>query len=130
MCVCVYKYNTCPISFLIILVLKIKLSNEYESAFLFGYTTGFVGSQFPDQGLNPCPLQLKCRVLPTGLPGKSLKVLFNYKLKIKLTLLVRDRDGNISGSQKEENRKMCIKGRSIIMRTWVFGCIYAVGYLR
>ena len=28
-------------------------------------------SQFPDQGLNPCPLQWKSGVLTTGLPGKS-----------------------------------------------------------
>ena len=36
-------------------------------------TMQHVGSQFPDQGLNLCPLQLKCRVLPTGPPGKFQK---------------------------------------------------------
>ena len=30
-----------------------------------------VGSEFPDQGSNLCSLQWKCRVLTTGLPGKS-----------------------------------------------------------
>ena len=30
-----------------------------------------VGSQFPGQGSNPCPLQQKHRVLTTGLPGNS-----------------------------------------------------------
>ena len=32
------------------------------------------GSQFPDQGSNPCPLQWNCRVLTTGPPGNSLPV--------------------------------------------------------
>ena len=31
----------------------------------------YAGSQFPDQGLNLCPLQWKRRVLTTGPPGKS-----------------------------------------------------------
>ena len=30
------------------------------------------GPQFPDQGLNPRPLQWKCGALTTGLPGKAL----------------------------------------------------------
>ena len=33
--------------------------------------TQHVGSEFPDQGSNPPPLQWKCRVLTTGPPGKS-----------------------------------------------------------
>ena len=41
--------------------------------FWFGYATWFVGSQFPDQGLNPCPLQWKRRVLTTRSPGNSPK---------------------------------------------------------
>ena len=32
-------------------------------------------SQFPDQGLNLCPLQWKHGVLTTGPPGKSGKVI-------------------------------------------------------
>ena len=38
-----------------------------------GCTTRHVGSQFPDQGSDLCPLQWKLRVLTTELPGKSLK---------------------------------------------------------
>ena len=38
-----------------------------------------VGCQFPDQGLNPYPLQWKCRVLTTGPPGNSLNVLYKTK---------------------------------------------------
>ena len=33
---------------------------------------GYVGSQFPDNGSNPLPLQWKHRVLTIGPPGKSL----------------------------------------------------------
>ena len=33
---------------------------------LWGHVTWLVGSSFPDQGLNPGPLQWKCRVLTTG----------------------------------------------------------------
>lgn len=44
--------------------------------FSFPHTLkGFVGSQFPDKGLNPHPWQWKCRILTTGLPGNSPKVL-------------------------------------------------------
>ena len=39
--------------------------------FFFGRVTGLVGSQFLDQGLNSSPLQCKCRVLTTTLPGGS-----------------------------------------------------------
>ena len=35
-----------------------------------GHATQLVGSQLPDQGSNPCPLQQKHIVLTTGLPGK------------------------------------------------------------
>ena len=37
----------------------------------FGCAAQHVGSYFPDQGSNLCPLQWKCRVLTTGLPGNS-----------------------------------------------------------
>ena len=39
---------------------------------LFGQAMWHVGSYFPDQGLNPCPLQWRSRVLTTGLPGRTL----------------------------------------------------------
>ena len=38
----------------------------------FGCTTWHVGSQFPNQGSNPRPLQWERRVLTAGPPGKSL----------------------------------------------------------
>ena len=40
--------------------------------FLFGHAVWHVGSEFPDQGSNPCPLQWKHGVPTTGLPGKSV----------------------------------------------------------
>ena len=42
--------------------------------YYFGYTMQHVGSEFPDCGSNPGPLQ--CRVLATGSPGKSGNGLF------------------------------------------------------
>ena len=39
--------------------------------FFFGCTTRHAGSQFPNQGSNPSPLQWKRGVLTTGPPGKS-----------------------------------------------------------
>ena len=42
----------------------------------FGHTMQHVRSWFPDQGLNLGPLQCKCGVLTTGLPGKSQSFAF------------------------------------------------------
>ena len=40
-----------------------------------------------DQGLNPHPLQWKCRVLTTGPPGKSHQMLsFSHRINIKLLM--------------------------------------------
>ena len=39
--------------------------------------------RFPDQGLNPCPLQWKHRALTTGPPGKSLKYMKQKLTKMK-----------------------------------------------
>ena len=39
--------------------------------YIFGCALGLAGSQFPDQGLNPCHWQWKCRVLTTGPPWNS-----------------------------------------------------------
>ena len=39
--------------------------------FCLGRTAWHVGSYFPDQAWNPCPLQWKCKVLTAGLPGNS-----------------------------------------------------------
>ena len=43
-----------------------------EGSFFFLFF-GHVGSYFPNQGLNLCPLHWKLRVLTSGPPGKSLK---------------------------------------------------------
>ena len=39
---------------------------------LFFHIRWPIGSYFPDQGSNPCPLQWKCNILTTGQPGKAL----------------------------------------------------------
>ena len=39
--------------------------------FYFDCALECVGSSFPNQALNPCPLQWKLRILTIGLPGKS-----------------------------------------------------------
>ena len=47
---------------------------ETTNSFLFfGRTVQHGGSQFPDQGLNPCALHWKRRVFTTGLPRKKSK---------------------------------------------------------
>ena len=58
---CVFSLTYCFVNiFKINLVFKIS-----------GCTVQHVGPQFPDQGSNPCPLQLEAWILTTGLPGKS-----------------------------------------------------------
>ena len=44
----------------------------------FGHTTWLARSLLPDQGLNPCPLQWKYRVLIIGPPGNSLSTDFLF----------------------------------------------------
>ena len=41
--------------------------------FVFGRATRHEGSQFPDQGSNPCPMQWKLGVLTTVPRGEILK---------------------------------------------------------
>lgn len=41
----------------------------YFLFFLLGRAVQLMGSLFPNQGLNPCPLQGKCGVLTTEWPG-------------------------------------------------------------
>ena len=56
--------------------------------FFFRRAARLVGSQFPDQGSNPCPLQWKHGVLTTGPPGNSLHISFFFSKKhIKLFYL-------------------------------------------
>ena len=53
------------------------LFSDLTFFFFFCYAAWHVGSQFSHQGLNPHPLQWKCGVLTTGLPGKSWSHLLN-----------------------------------------------------
>ena len=46
--------------------------------FFFGCAPQPIGSQFPTQGSNPCPLHWKHRALKTGLPGTFLKLTLIY----------------------------------------------------
>ena len=48
------------------------LSSFFKNFLFFGHFTWPVGSWFPAQGSNPCPLHCKHGVLTTGLPEKSL----------------------------------------------------------
>ena len=59
-----------------------KLRKQITPYFLFfDHTAWHVGSQFPNQVLNPGPLQWKSRILTTRLPGKSF---FPFLLSIKI----------------------------------------------
>ena len=49
---------------------------SFPSFFLFGYTVWPVGSYFPDQGLNPCPLQWKHGLPAIGSPRKAIYHVF------------------------------------------------------
>ena len=62
-----------------------------------------VGSQFPDQGLSLCPLQSKCRVLPTGPPGKFQKGNCLGGMPKILSRLI-----NENKMKKKSNRKISI----------------------
>ena len=49
---------------------------SFPSFFLFGYTVWPVGSYFPVQGLNPCPLQWKHGLPTTRSPRKAIYHVF------------------------------------------------------
>ena len=53
------------------MVSKLLFFLEATICFFFNFWPQHVGSQFPDQGLNPRPLQWQGRVLTTRPPGKS-----------------------------------------------------------
>ena len=61
-----------------------------DLCFFFSFSFFFLphaGSQFPNQGSNPCPLQWKFRVLTTGPPGNSQDLcLFNSKFFLTLVV--------------------------------------------
>ena len=56
-----------------------------------GHAVLHVGSQFDDQGWNPCPLHWELKILTTGLPGRSWCSV-NKSLKIGCGLNVNSRD--------------------------------------
>ena len=47
----------------------------FFNIYLFDCPGSAACGMYPDQGLNPGPLHWECRVLATGLPGRSLSVL-------------------------------------------------------
>ena len=55
---------------------EIKIINWFTCFFFLTSPSSMQDLRFPDQGLNPCPLQWKHRALTTGPPGKSLIHLF------------------------------------------------------
>ena len=62
-----------------ILRLKTYCHCSEQGGFVFVLLTtlhSLLGSQFPEQGLNPHPQQWKCGVLTTGLGGNSLRAVF------------------------------------------------------
>ena len=59
--------------------------------FFFCLALQHVGSQFPNQGLNPCPLHWKLRVLTSGLPGKSPRsfiLIIHYQVPLSCPLFL------------------------------------------
>ena len=76
---------------IIALVLNLLILNGILFCFIFFFwlhCTAHVGSQFPNQGSNPHPLQWKHRVLTAGPPGKSpcqhLFFFFNIFIGVQL----------------------------------------------
>ena len=59
----------------------------FLSSSIFWCTAGHVGSQFPDQGSNPCPLQWKHRTLTSRPPGKPSMFFFFKQNKMKLFIM-------------------------------------------
>ena len=67
-CVCVYIYIYIYIYIYVYICICIY---TYTYIYIFGSAAWQVGSQFPNQGLNPHSLQWKCGVLHTGPPRRS-----------------------------------------------------------
>ena len=61
---CAYSYKPCLRSNFI--------SNIAHSFFFFGHAVWYAGSKFPDQGLNPCPLQSSNHWTAWGVPSPYL----------------------------------------------------------
>ena len=77
----------------------------------FLFLSHHVGSYFPDQGLNLYPLQWKHRILTTGLPGKSLYMVF----EITLFFLIGHLHPLKNIQEIEEHRVRSIKSNSAFL---------------
>lgn len=80
---------------------------------LFDCTIGHVGSSFPEQGLNPRPLQWKHRVLNVRPPGKSPRCLFLKSQVYRLWILSKDLSLRISGQED-------------LMDSWIWSFFYCI----
>ena len=68
-----YKFIPPPPPLVIVSLFSFSHSLSFFFFFLFLLHWQLVGSQLPDQGLNPHPQQWKRRVLTTGSPGNPFK---------------------------------------------------------
>ena len=63
-------------------IIRLQLIKMKDKNF-FDHAAQHLGSQFPNQGSNPCLLQWKREVLTTGPPGKSLFTLYCHLLSVQ-----------------------------------------------
>ena len=57
-------------------VVACRVWNAGSTVVVHGLSCSVASAIFPDQGLNPCPLNWQARVLFTVPPEKSLKIMF------------------------------------------------------
>ena len=83
--------------------------------FFFNCTSQHVGSQFPDQGSNPCPLQWKHAILTAGRPKQSLTtclyILMNKCIEWQVDTQEREERmvrAMLLNGQKEQGQ--CVRG--------------------
>ena len=83
------------ILFLLICVFWVSVINMHQlfiylllfvCLFVLATPHGMQDLSAPNQGLNPCPLQQKCRVLTTGRPEKSCTIFYLKSTSIKRNL--------------------------------------------
>ena len=71
---------------------KITIYDNIIFTLFFFFCHMACGILVPDQGLNSCPLQWKCKLLATGSPGNSIY----HNLKKKITNLYSITTNNIN----------------------------------